>query len=104
MAQGRSTVGTKTIFKNSKDGLNVTGIYKLSVTNQGLLTVAINDTAFGEIKIDPGITILIDGHPDYPFDVSITVEFNELGPATDKITIIYTRVYGNSENNNNNGN
>lgn len=104
MGQGRSTVGSKTVFKNSRDGLNVTGIYKLLVTNQGLLTVTISDTIFGDIQIAPGVVFPIDAHPYYPFDVSITIKFNELAPSTDYVVLTYTRVYGNSENNDNSGN
>lgn len=101
MGQGRSTTGSKTIYKQSKDGLDLNGIYKLSINNPGALTVTITDVYFGTIQVEPKTTIPIDAHPDYPFDVSITITFNELAPNTDKIIVIYTRVYGTSENDNN---
>lgn len=99
MATGRSTVGSKLIFKNSKDGVTLKGIYRISITNNSLLTVNINDTEIGTIPISPGSSpTIIEAHPDYPFDVQMTIQFNELAPATDNILIIYTRTYGERKN------
>lgn len=92
MPKGKSTVGAKIVYKNSKDGLNLDGIYRLLIINPTTFALNVNDQNFGTIPVAANSTVPIDGHPDYPFDVSITFVFNELAPGTDNITVIYIRI------------
>lgn len=90
---GQSTAGSKTIYKQSKDGLNVDGLYRMLVINPTTSTVNINDMTFGSIPVPANSSVqIIDAHPDYPMNVAITIVFAEGVPNSDNITIIYIRV------------
>ena len=92
----RSIPGQKRIAQNSNGGLDLKDVYYLELFNNSDSEVNARDKDIGDIALLPGTPFLLNGHPDYPFDVSF--KFSFLGEGeTNFITATYLRSYGNTK-------